>query len=161
MKKAAFIITQETLWLILAALFTGVILFPLYQTLQISLLHFNALLIFLFPILFRYILFFRKTPYLASLWVQVCMLLLMPWLLYLIMGHTRLFLEMLDTYDIDTFFIDSDTTRHQLEKIQSNFLYFKKEFVFFSTGTMLLMIIFMMRTVAALWMRLRSKEQGY
>jgi hypothetical protein len=142
MKHTGLSFLNEILWALFTAVFTAAVLLPLYQIIDASFLRVNFLLLILFVTLFRFILFLEKIPYLSPLWLRLIIV-----------------LALIDTHDIGNFLRKDKTPEIAPEVIQQKFDYFKKEFVFFSTGNLILIVAFGLRIVGSLWLKLKSKNR--
>jgi hypothetical protein len=158
MKYFALSILNEILWIFLAFVLVWAVILPLYQVIDITFLQVNVLLILLFVILFRYILFLEKISYLSALWVRLILVLALSFIFYRIFSEMQFFFELMDTHDVSRFLRTDNTIRMAPETIQKHFSYYKKEFVFFSTGSLILTVILGLRIVGSLWLKLKSKE---
>jgi hypothetical protein len=158
MKQAGLSFVNEILWALLTAVFTAAVLLPLYQVIDASFLRVNFLLLILFVTLFRFILFLEKIRYLSPLWFRVFIVLALSFVFYRIFTEMQFYFELMDTHDINDFLRKDRVVNLAPELVQSKFEYFKKEFVFFSTGCLILVVAFGLRIIGSLWLKLRSRK---
>jgi hypothetical protein len=159
MKHTGLSFLNEILWALFTAVFTAAVLLPLYQIIDASFLRVNFLLLILFVTLFRFILFLEKIPYLSPLWLRLIIVLALSFIFYRIFTEMQYYFELIDTHDIGNFLRKDKTPEIAPEVIQQKFDYFKKEFVFFSTGNLILIVAFGLRIVGSLWLKLKSKNR--
>jgi len=158
MKHAGLSFLNEILWAIFTAVFTAAVLLPLYQIIVASFLRVNFLLLILFVTLFRFILFLEKIPYLSPLWFRVIIVLALSFVFYRIFTEMQYYFELMDTHDINNFLRKDKVVNLSPDQVQSKFEYFKNEFVFFSTGCLILVVAFGLRIVGSLWLKLKSRK---
>jgi hypothetical protein len=161
MKQAGLSVFNEIMWAILAAVFAAAVLLPLYEIIDATFLRVNVLLALLFIILFRFILFLEKIPYLSPLWMRLFVVLVLSFIFYRIFSEIQYFFELFDSHDINDFLRKDKAVLLSHDVVQQKFGYFKKEFVFFSTGNLILTVALGLRIVGSLWGKLKSREAEY
>jgi hypothetical protein len=159
MKQTGLSFFSEMLWALLIGVFTAIIIFPLYQVLDASFLRVNLLLILLFAILFRYTIFLNEIPYLKTKWLRFILVVAVLIIFFQIFKQIQDFFELFDTHDINYFLRKDSVVKLSPEVIQNKFAYFKKEFVFFSTGSLIVIVAFSLRVIASFWVLLKGKNR--
>jgi len=159
MKQTGLSFFSEILWALLIGVFAAVFLLPLYDVLDASFLRINLLLILLFAILFRYTIFLNQTPYLKPMWIRFILVITVLIIFFQIFKQTQDFFELFDTHDINFFLRKDRLVNLSPDVIQEKFAYFRKEFLFFATGSLIVIIAFSLRTVASFWTLLKGKNR--
>lgn len=158
MKQTGLSFFSEMLWGLLIVIFTAIAILPLYEVLDASFLRVNLLLILLFTILFRYTIFLNQTPYLKPMWIRFILVITAIIIFFQIFKQMQDFFELFDTHDVNFFLRKDRIVSLSPDIIQEKFAYFKKEFVFFSTGSLIVIAAFSLRTTASFWTLLKSKN---
>ncbi len=159
MKQTGLSFFSELLWGLLIIIFTAIVILPLYEVLDASFLRVNLLLILLFAVLFRYTIFLNQIPYLKPMWVRFILVIASIIIFFQIFKQIQDFFELFDTHDINFFLRKDKTVTLAPEIIQDKFAYFKKEFVFFATGSLIVIAAFSLRTIASFWTLLKGKNR--
>jgi hypothetical protein len=159
MKQTGLSFFSELLWGLLVIIFTAIVILPLYEVLDASFLRVNLLLILLFAVLFRYTIFLNQTPYLKPMWIRFILVIASIIIFFQIFKQIQDFFELFDTHDINFFLRKDKTVTLAPEIIQDKFAYFKKEFVFFATGSLIVIAAFSLRTIASFWTLLKGKNR--
>ncbi len=149
---------SEMLWWVLIVVFTAIVLYPLHLVLDAGFLRINIGLVVLFTILFRYTIFLEQVKYLAPLWVRFMSVIIAGILFFQVFIQMQSFFELFDTHDMNDFLTKNPESRFAPEVIHEKFDYFKKEFVFFSTGNLILIVAFTFRNIGSLWIQLKNKK---
>lgn len=154
--KRAHALTVEIFWLALIALFVILSVIPLYDVITDNYLQQNIALALLFAFYFRSVIFFNQIPYLQPLAIQVlCFLGHIP-LFVIVLGKIQDMIYLFDTYDIRFFFnpaiiLSPDV---MIEKFQL----FRSEFLLFSVGTLILIVMMELRIIQAFIQRIKKIE---
>lgn len=157
MKHTGLNIFSELLWLLIIGIFTAIVTLPFFPIIDLSFLRVNLVLVILFSLLFRYTIFLEQTPYLKPLWIRFILVLLAGIIFFQVFKQIQDFFELFDTHDISKF-LREHALLESPEKVQERYNYFKQEFIFFSTGTLIMLVAFAARIFASLWIKLRSKN---
>ena len=157
-KQTGLNIFSELLWWLLIAVFAAMVTLPFYSIIEITFLRVNLVFVLLFAVLFRYTIFLEQTPYLKPLWVRFISVLIVGLLFFQVFKQMQDFFELFDTHDISKFL----RAHHLLEtpeQVLERFNYFKQAFIFFATGTLIMIVAFSVRNIASLWTKLRSQNR--
>lgn len=158
MKHTGLNIFSEILWLLIIGIFTAIVTMPFFPIIDISFLRVNIVLVVLFALLFRYTIFLEQTPYLKPLWIRFMLVLATGIIFFQVFKQIQDFFQLFDTHDVSKF-LREHALIETPEQVQERYVYFKQEFIFFSTGTLIMIVAFTMRIFASLWLKLRSKNR--
>ena len=143
-------------WLLLIVAFAAVSVFPIYGTITHDLLIINGVLALLFACNFRLAVFFRQIPYLKFLVIQVPLFLLNPVLFFKVLGKMQEMFNLFDMHDL-SFFI-APASHDSISRMNDAYSFFKKEFVLFSVGLLVLIVIAELRVLLAFVKRIREMD---
>lgn len=141
---------REVLWLLFTAVFAAIILLPIFDYLRNQYIAYNLLFIVTSVTLFRYTVFLNSTPYLKSVWVRIVLGAVLAIAFWQFIRIIQDFLFAIDNYTILAFLQENIVDIHA-DEVQSVYAYFKREFIAFSTATIMLIIIFGLRVLASIW----------
>ena len=150
------IVSTEIFWFSLIALFTILSAIPLFGVIKDELLQTNVILAALFAFYFRVVLFFRQIPYLQPLGVQLLLFLGNIPLFVTVLGVIQERIYAFDTADLRQFFhADAILTP---ETLIDKFQLFRTEFLLFSVGLLILVVLTEFRIILAFVERIKKIE---
>lgn len=152
--KWAHALFVEIFWLTLIALFVLLSVIPLYGVIADNYFQQNILLALLFAFYFRTVIYFKQIPYLQPLAIQVLLFLAHIPLFVTVLGKIQDMIYLFDTYDLRYFFIpDIALTPAQLVE---KFKWFRSEFLLFSVGLLILIVLTELRIIQSFIGRIRK-----
>lgn len=150
------VFSREILWVSLTGVFALLCILPVAGIIADGYVRQNLFLAVLFAFYFRAVIFFRQTPYLQLLAIQILLFFGNIPLFIIVLGKMQDMFYLFDSYDLVFFFQPAvgllpDTL---LEKFQ----FYRNEFLFFSTGTLILIVFTELRLVMAFVHRIKKIE---
>lgn len=149
-------LSVEIFWLALIALFVILSIIPLYGVITDNYLQQNITLALLFAFYFRSVIFFNQIPYFQPLAIQVLLFLGHIPLFVTVLGKIQDMIYLFDTYDIRFFFNPAAilSPDAMIEKFQL----FRSEFLLFSVGSLILIVMMELRIILAFIQRIKKIE---
>jgi hypothetical protein len=148
-KELFFHVLREVLWLIVTAMLTAVVLYPITQKIDFIYWKTNALFIFITITYFRYAVNFRSHIFLRPGWVRFLLFTANLCLFFFILGNLQKFMAMADNFYIEDFGFPKVIMYENVK--QDFFKYLYKEIVFFGTSGLLMILALELRIIIAYW----------
>ncbi len=149
MKKILLHISQELIWLLIAAAFASMIVYPLYQKLQYTFLTENFLLAFYAVILFRMVIFFHGVIWLKPMWMRFLAFIININLFFFILRKEQSFISIYDSFTI------GDLGQHRealtLSQMEKLFHYFYYEINITVVACLVMIVLFCFRLIHSYW----------
>lgn len=155
--KALLLIATEFFWWALFLVIAVVSILPIAGFIRQDLLLINGGLAVVFAACFRYVIFFNKVEYLKPVGVKVLLFLANIVFFFWLLNSMQDFLALFDDHDI-SFFLTDDATPLSGEKILSMYGFFKKEFLFFSVGILMLSFFLELLLMRGILQRVKNIE---
>lgn len=146
----------EIAWLIFIAAFAACSVYPIYGIIADEYINITIIVAMLSALFFRLAVFFRQVPWLRFLPVQIILFLLNPVLFIVILNQSQDMVFLFDSYDLLHFMVpglDAD-----IYDMNESCQLFRKEFLLFSVGLLILIALAELRITAAFVKRIREME---
>ena len=147
----------EIFWWMLFFLIAGLSLIPVVGIIRQDLLLVNGALAVIFSACFRYSIFFNKVVYFKPVGVKELLLLANIVFFFYLLNGVLDFLALFDNHDI-SFFTAENNTVTSADKILIIYHFFKKEFLFFSVGTLILLFFLELLLIGGILERVKKIE---
>src|SRR6185295_17467427 len=146
----------EFFWLLLIAAFAAVVSIPVFGIVADDYLKLNVLIAILFALYFRMVVFFRQIPYLKYMPIQILLFFLNIPLFIKVLGKMQVMFFQFDTFDLTSFLVPD----HGLtpEAVLSKFHLYRNEFLLFSVGLLILIVLTEFRLILAFIERIKKIE---
>jgi len=154
--KWAHALSVEIFWLSLTGVFVLLSALPLYGIITNEYLQQNIVLALLFGFYFRTVIFFKQISYLQPLAIQVLLFLGHIPLFVVVLGKIQDMIYLFDTYDL--FFFFSPDAGLTPAVIMEKFHFFRSEFLLFSVGLLILIVLAEFRISFAFMERIKKIE---
>lgn len=149
------IFSTEIFWWILILIFCLIAILPVVNTIHPAHVKLIAIFSLLFIVLFRFLLFTNQIVYLKPTAVKIILVLLIPVCFYYVISLIQDYLVHFDDYDLSGFLNRENLNASGMD-MNSAYQFFKKEFVLFSVGNLILMLLLELRLILQLLQRLRK-----
>lgn len=136
--------------------FSAVCVYPISGIITREFALVNAVLAVGFAFYFRMVLFFRQIPYLKFLAVQVILFFSNPLLFIKVVSKMQEIFYLIDVYDVTFFLVPG--TQDAVSAMSGAYSFFKKEFVLFSIGMLILIVLAELRVMLAFVRRIKEME---
>lgn len=143
------IAVKEVLWCMLTAGACVLILYPIDKQLYYTYYAENFFFIFLALTLFRYVLFFNSIPFFKPVWVRFLLFVFNINIFVYITSIERTLLSIVDDFNMQDFGFPKVIMYDSVKEALFSYLY--KEIVFFSTATLVLIVVFQLRLLISYW----------
>lgn len=147
---------MELGWLLVMGAFSAVCVYPISGIITREFALVNAVLAVGFAFYFRMVLFFRQIPYLKFLAVQVILFFSNPLLFIKVVSKMQEIFYLIDVYDVTFFLVPG--TQDAVSAMSGAYSFFKKEFVLFSIGMLILIVLAELRVMLAFVRRIKEME---
>ena len=152
--KWARALSVEIFWLALIGAFVILSALPLYGIITDEYLQQNLALALLFAFYFRAVVFFKQIPYLQPLPIQVLLFLGHIPFFVTVLGKIQDMIYLFDTYNLTFFFAPSAAL--PVDALIGKFHLFRSEFLLFSVGLLILIMLAEFRIIFAFIERIRK-----
>ena len=149
MKKILLHISQELIWLLIAAIFAVMLVFPIYQRVEYTFLIENLLLAFYAIILLRMVIFFHGVIWLKPMWMRFLMFVINLNLFFLIVRKEQGFLTIYDSFTMDD--LGKPKSVLSLSEMERLFHYFYYEINIVVISCLVLIVLFCLRLIHSYW----------
>lgn len=157
MKKTCWLlITGELFWWMLFLLVGVLSIIPVAGTIHQDFLIVNGIMAVIFSACFRYVIFFNKVVYFKPVAIKVLLLFANIYFFFWLINHTQDFLGLFDHHDI-SFFMQENTDVFG-DKLLVKLGFFKKGFLFFSVGILILLVFLELRLMGGILDRVKKIE---
>ena len=149
-------VAVEIVWLLLIAVFAAGSVYPLYGIIAKEFIVVNIVLAMLLTFYFRLVVFFHQVASLKILAVQVILFIVNPILFIGVLNKIQNMLFLFDSHDLLYFIIPN--TDVNVYRMNSAFHLFRKEFLLFAVGLMIVLVLTELRIALAFVKRVREMD---
>jgi len=142
-KQSILSFLADIFWLALIAIIGFLLVTPFFSVIQNEFLLFNFLLGFSFMVLFRFSIFYHSIFILKPTLIKILFFLFNIFLFVYVLNNMQFMFFTFDLYDPTAFIKTFSSLSH--DEINRKFLLFKEQFVLFSVGTLVMVVIFQLR----------------
>jgi len=148
-REAFYSLIRELVWLLLTAMITYALLYPVTTKLDYLYTSVNALFIFVALTYFRWSVTFKSLPFLRPAWIRFLVFTLNFTLFFYLMHNEQKLIAKLDNFYIEDLgfpkIIMYDDVKEEL------FRYLLNEIVLFGTGSLVMIVAFQLRLIISYW----------
>ncbi len=155
-KYRLFTFSVELFWILVAVAFAFIVAYPLMGFINQHFLALNIFMATLAATYFRWTIYYKNIPFLKFTAVQVPLFVFNSILFFVVLDKINEMIFMMDTYDLNLF-LTANQEKKGLE-INALFYLYKKEFLFFSVGLMILTITIQLRLLQSFFERIRKMK---
>ena len=152
--KALLFFATELFWWMLFFLLAVLSILPITGFIREDLLLLNGGLAIIFAACFRYVVFFNKVTYFKPTVVKVILFIAIIVFFFWLLNSIQDFLALFDDHDISFFLTETNTITG--EQMLSRYGFFKKEFLFFSVGILILMFFLELLVIGGILRRVKK-----
>jgi hypothetical protein len=149
MKKTLLYVSQELIWLLIAAVFAVMLVYPLYRKVEYTFLTENLLLAFYAIMLLRMVVFFHGVIWLKPLWMRFLMFVINLNLFFLIIRKEQNFLTIYDSFTMED--LGKPKTPLSLSQMEKLFHYFYYEINMVVISCLVMIVLFCFRLIHSYW----------
>ncbi len=146
----------EIAWLIFIAAFAACSVYPIYGIIADGYIIVTIMLAMLSAFFFRLAVFFRQVPWLKFLPTQIILFILNPVLFIIALNQAQEMVFLFDSYDLLYFMVPG--LGADIYDMHESYQLFRKEFLLFSVGLLILLALAELRIAEAFVKRIREME---